>query len=98
MAKIDPGMCPICGNPICTNVPITCSEYCVHSSTSRCYQLGGDYGTCECSYDDLMALFGGTFRKNLGLDAKGYKLAEVMIRKLQQGKELVMLPDDLFEI
>jgi hypothetical protein len=99
--RIDPGMCPLCGNPICTNIPFVCSEICIHHFGSGCYQLGGnpnDYGTCECLYDDLMEFYDETFKEN-NLFAKKYEIAELIIAKLQSnGKMLQILPDKLFEL
>lgn len=99
--RIDPGMCPLCGNPICTNVPFTCSEVCIHSTKSGCYQLSGnpqDYGTCKCSFNDLMEFFGGTFKSNNSY-AKKYEVAELMIKRLRDnGGILQILPDKLFEL
>ena len=93
MAKIDPGMCPICGNPICTNVPITCSEVCIHSLKKSCYQLGENCGTCECSYDDIMETL-DIYGPHLNYDGKGQMLVKFLIEKSSN----LMLPEDLFEI
>ena len=95
--KIDPGMCPICGNPICTNVPITCSEACVHSKKNSCYQLGNsdDHRVCECSRTELLSEIFGRISQ-ASENQKGYQLAELLITRLQN--IYIPLPDELFEI
>ena len=98
MAKIDPGMCPNCGNPICHVISITCVNECVLFESRECYQQDRNtYGSCRCDFDVIMEAFGKDWSCNgLNQNQKSAEIKNYLFR-LFQGV-LSALPDDLFEI
>lgn len=90
-------MCPVCGNPICHMIAITCKYECVLFDKTECYQHNktrDKYGTCRCDYDDIMYVFGQDWSR---IELTGHqKMAEIK-NYLLHGSSSV-LPEELFEI
>ena len=59
--KIDPGYCPVCGNPICDNIHFVCSKECIYSTYNGrgegCLQPITNYVSCKCELIDIMRAF-----------------------------------------
>lgn len=60
--KINPGHCPICGSPICTNINFVCSEECIYAEKKTmdrivgCLQ-NGMHTSCHCDYPALIEAY-----------------------------------------
>lgn len=51
--KVIPIMCPICHNPICTNIGYNCNIICVGNKDDRCLQKIKS-GTCHCTRSEIV--------------------------------------------
>lgn len=83
--------CPLCGNPICSNMGFSCKKECLNDEKNNnlvCLQRR-PYQSCRCSHKDLRHYF---INKYL-FDSK--MTAKQMIKKLSLRG---YLPDELFEI
>ena len=104
--RFDPGFCPICHRPICTNVGVVCHRECIFSTVDErligCHQLSHSL-PCECSYDDIIIVMGGqpvSYIHGTGYKSKSMKTKEIirLISIKYQLDQNPVLPDDLFEI
>ena len=98
--KIDPGMCPVCGNPICHVVSINCKKECLLFNTELCYQSERNYnkyGSCSCSFDEIMEAFGKEWIHKYGGYDENQKSKELKAYLFSISSP-TMLPDDLFEL
>jgi len=100
--KIDPGYCPVCGNPICGTINFVCSKECIYGTSDRgrgfdCLQLITNYESCKCELIDIMRAF-----HIPGCNPTSPEGFHEQIKQfLQNNRRLPIefdLPNDLFEI